>query len=106
MTYKRKSPEEIQKIIVENEINVIDVRSTPERANGYIQNSICIDVRGPDFEKKLNELDKNKILILYCLGGNRAAIAAVKADLLGFKDVYLIEGGITAWKNRKLPIEK
>ena len=106
MSYSRKSPEEIKKIIEENETNIIDVRSAPERTDGYIQNSKCIDVRGMDFEMKLIKLDKNKILILYCLGGNRSAAAAAKADSLGFKKVYMIEGGITAWKNRKLPTEK
>ena len=106
MSNRKKSPKEIQKVIEENETNVIDVRSVPERANGYIKNSICIDVRGMDFEMKLCQLDKNKILILYCRGENRAAVAVSKAESLGFKDVYMIDGGITEWKNCKLPTEK
>ena len=106
MSNRKKSPKEIQKVIEENETNVIDVRSVPERADGYIKNSICIDVQGMDFETKLCQLDKNKILILYCRGGNRAAVAVSKAESLGFKDVYMIDGGITAWKNSKLPTEK
>ena len=106
MSSRKKSPKEMQKIIEENETNVIDVRSVPERANGYIKNSICIDVRGMDFEMKLCQLDKNKILILYCRGENRAAVAVSKAESLGFKDVYMIDGGITEWKNCKLPTEK
>jgi len=106
MSYSRKSPEEIRKMIAENDINLIDVRSAPERAEGYIKDSLCIDVRDSDFEKKLNEFDKNKILVLYCLGGNRSAVAAARADSLGFQKVYLIEGGITAWKKYKLPTEK
>ena len=106
MSNRKKSPKEIQKVIEENETNVIDVRSVPERADGYIKNSICIDVQGRDFETKLCQLDKNKILILYCRSENRAAVAVSKAESLGFKDVYMIDGGITAWKNSKLPTEK
>ena len=106
MTYQKKSPEEIRKIMEKNETNIIDVRSSPERSDGYIQNSTCMDVRGLDFEMKLTKLDKNKILIIYCHAGNRAMAAASKADSLGFKKVYMIDGGIVAWKKCKFPTEK
>lgn len=107
MTYKRESPEKIQKLITENDVNLIDVRSLSERTtDGYIANSADIDIRAPDFDQKLNALDKNKTLVLYCHAGNRSATAAQKAAGMGFKDVCMIEGGIAAWKSKGLPIEK
>ncbi|WNY22747.1 Sulfurtransferase [Methanimicrococcus hongohii] len=107
MSYKRESPENIQKIIAEKDVNLADVRSSQERASdGYITGSVLIDLRSPDFDQKLNALDKDKTLVLYCHAGNRSATAAQKAVDAGFKDVYMIEGGITGWKSHGLPVEK
>ncbi|MBZ3935464.1 rhodanese-like domain-containing protein [Methanimicrococcus blatticola] len=107
MSYKSESPEKIQALISEKDVNFIDVRSQQERnSDGYIAGSTDIDIRSPDFDQKLNALDKNKIIVFYCRAGNRSATASQKANNAGFKDVYMIEGGITAWKSRKLPIEK
>lgn len=106
MTFKKESPEDIQKLISENDVALIDVRSPRERADGYIARSNGIDFRSADFEKKLNELDKDKILVLYCRVGGRSASAGQKAESMGFKNVYMIDGGISAWESHGLPIEK
>ena len=107
MSCKTKSPKEIQTIISKKDANLVDVRTPQERANdGYIAGSVLIDVRSPDFNQELNTLDKNKTLILYCHAGNRSKKAAQEAADAGFKDVCMIEGGITGWESHGLPIEK
>ena len=107
MSYKRESPEKIQALIAEKDVNFVDVRSPQERnSDGYIAGSSDIDIRSPDFDQKLSALDKNKIVVFYCHAGNRSATASQKADNAGFKDVYMIEGGISAWKSHGLPVEK
>ncbi len=107
MSYKRESPEKIQALISEKDVNFIDVRSPQERnSDGYIAGSSDIDIRSPDFDQKLDALDKNKIIVFYCHAGNRSATASQKADNAGFKDVYMIEGGISAWKSHGLPVQK
>ncbi|MDR2943799.1 MAG: rhodanese-like domain-containing protein [Methanosarcinales archaeon] len=107
MSYKRESPEKIQVLISEKELNFIDVRSPPERnTDGYIAGSAEMDIRGADFDQKLNTLDKNKTTVFYCRAGNRSAAACQKAENFGFKDIYMIEGGIIAWESRGLPTRK
>ena len=107
MICKREPPRVIQSMISEKDIYLIDVRSSQERlSDGYIAGSILIDIRNSDFETKLNELDKNKTLILYCRAGNRSANAAEKAENAGFRDICMIEGGIAAWKSQGLPVKK
>ena len=106
MTFKKESPENIQKLMSENDVALIDVRSPQERAGGRISGSTGIDYRSTDFEKKLNELDKDKVLVLYCYIGNRSAAAGQKAESIGFKNIYMIDGGISAWESHGLPIEK
>ncbi|WNY28831.1 Sulfurtransferase [Methanimicrococcus stummii] len=107
MSYKRESPEKIQELMAEKDVNLIDVRSPQERiSDGSIAGSENIDIRGPDFNQKLNALDKNKTLVLYCRAGNRSQTAAQRAVDAGFKDVYMIEGGIAGWESSGLPVEK
>ncbi|MDY0267409.1 MAG: rhodanese-like domain-containing protein [Methanimicrococcus sp.] len=106
MICKREPPKIIQSLIAEKNIYLIDVRSSQERlSDGYIAESMLIDIRGPDFEMRLNKLDKNKMLILYCRAGNRSLNAAGKAEQAGFKDICMIEGGINAWKSQGFPVK-
>ncbi|MDV0446041.1 Sulfurtransferase [Methanimicrococcus sp. At1] len=107
MSYKKESPQKIQSILAEKDVNLVDVRSPQERSSdGYISGSLNIDIRGSNFDQKLNELDKDKTIVFYCHAGNRSASAAQKAVNTGFKDVYMIEGGITGWKSNGLPVER
>ncbi|MDR0767285.1 MAG: rhodanese-like domain-containing protein [Methanosarcinales archaeon] len=107
MSYKIKTPEEVQVMIAKKDVNFIDVRTPQERAyDGYIAGSSLIDIRSPDFDQELGALDKNETLILYCHAGNRSKTAAQKAIDAGFKDVCMIEGGIAEWESCGLPVEK
>lgn len=54
---------------------VIDVRTPEEVAAGHLHGSIHIDIQGPDFASKMNELDKSANYVVYCRSGNRAGAA-------------------------------
>jgi thiol-disulfide isomerase/thioredoxin len=57
------------------------------------------------FEERIKYLDKNKPVYTYCLVGGRSAAAAARLREEGFKEVYNLQGGITAWKKAELPVE-
>jgi rhodanese-related sulfurtransferase len=40
--------------------------------------------------------DRQRQIVVYCLGGGRAALAAVALQELGFSDVQSIQGGLRA----------
>lgn len=106
MNFKKESPQKIQALIAENDVSLIDVRSAQERSSdGYIKGSTLIDLRSPDFREKLQALDKNKTIVFYCRAGHRSATAAQEATDMGFKDVYMIDGGLAAWEAAGLPVE-
>jgi Rhodanese-related sulfurtransferase len=106
MSYKRETPERIQTLINEKFVNIIDVRTPQEKNNdGFISKSILINIRSPDFNDKLNALDKETPIVLYCHAGNRSETAAQTAVGAGFKEIYMIEGGISAWKTKNLTVE-
>ncbi|WNY25289.1 rhodanese-like domain-containing protein [Methanolapillus millepedarum] len=104
MSVKVLPPIEIQKWMTEKSVSLVDVRTPQERASGYIQNSVSINVNAPDFEPKLNALDKSKPVIFYCQSGVRAGRAAATAEKLGFPEIYSIEGGFNGWNSKRLPI--
>ncbi|MDQ1612596.1 MAG: hypothetical protein QOG00_2527 [Pyrinomonadaceae bacterium] len=47
--------------------------------------------------------DKETELILYCGGGYRSALACDNLQRLGYRNVYSMDGGWTAWKESGAP---
>lgn len=45
-------------------------------------------------------------MVLHCQFGNRTNQAASKVSGLNAKKVYLLDGGINAWKQHKQPTQK
>ena len=88
-----------------DEFIVLDVRTSQERANGFLANSTHIDFYDEAFIDKLNLLDKTKPIYVYCMVGGRSSKAANKIVKSGFNEVYNLNGGFLKWSNNNLPIE-
>lgn len=84
---------------------VVDVRTPEEFAEGHLENAINIDVKAADFEQKSASIDKSKPVFVYCLSGIRSKRAALSLQQRGYK-VTSMKGGITAWKDSKLPVKR
>ncbi|MCW5906427.1 MAG: thioredoxin [Chitinophagales bacterium] len=102
---KNLNADAFEKGISSDKIQLVDVRTPEEYSEKRILNSTNINVNGSDFEKQMGSLDKNKPTYFYCLAGSRSATAANWAVKNGFKEVYNLEGGITAWIGAKKPVE-
>lgn len=85
-------------------IQLIDVRTPEEFAEGHLQYARNINSKDKDFGDKLSSLDRTKPVFVYCLGGGRSAKATQALKDLGFEEVYDLKGGIMAWKNENLPV--
>jgi rhodanese-related sulfurtransferase len=85
---------------------VIDVRDEKEYAAGHLPRARHIPLN--DLDKKAAELGKfkDKPVILTCRSGPRAASAARALRRAGFANVYQLKGGIAAWQQASLPLEK
>ena len=81
----------------------LDVRTPAEYNAGHLPGAVNTNVDAPDFGKQLETLDKDKSYFVYCQSGNRSVTAATLMHSLGFKHVYDIQGGMTAWQNEGLP---
>lgn len=77
---------------------IIDVR-TPEEFNvSHIENAKNTNWLGNDFDTKVEELDKNKPVYVYCKSGNRSSKAIKKLEELGFTTIFELEGGFLQWE--------
>jgi rhodanese-related sulfurtransferase len=50
--------------------------------------------------------DKGAPIVLYCGGGFRSALAADNLQKMGYTNVLSMAGGMRAWREADLPIEK
>tara|TARA_B100000965_G_C19376600_1_gene662741 strand:- start:39 stop:428 length:390 start_codon:yes stop_codon:yes gene_type:complete len=84
---------------------IIDVREESElNQNGMIKNAIHIPrgliefILSPDSPKNPSNINKDTIILVYCAGGYRSALAAKSLLELGFNNVFNI-GGFDEWVN-------
>lgn len=94
--------EQAEKMILENigksDFILLDVRTPKEFETGCIEGAININIKSKDFPEKIDELDKEKKYVIYCLKGGRSAKALEIMQGKGFKNVYNVLGGIKKWK--------
>lgn len=85
---------------------VLDVRTPAEFATGHLPKAINLDVRSPEFEAKVAQLDRAATYLVYCRTQNRSRAAAAVMRRLGFQNVNVLSGGFAEWARRGLPTEQ
>ena len=80
---------------------ILDVREAKELSSGYIKDSKHIPMA--NVKNKLNELDKNKAILVYCRSGKRSSHICSTLTRNEFTAVYNLEGGFNAWQKNDLP---
>lgn len=82
-----------------SDLQIIDVRTDGEVAQGIIDGAVQIDISRPDFNKQLEEqLDKDKPVLVYCHSGGRSKRAQNMMKDMGFKEVHNLAHGYSGWK--------
>jgi len=85
---------------------LIDVRTPEEFAEGHLRKAQNIDYQNDNFKEQISKLDKSKTYFLYCRSGKRTAGAAEVMQKTGFENIVVLEGGLLAWKEQRLPVKK
>lgn len=85
---------------------IFDVRASTEFKSGYIGEAENLNAN--EIIKKLNNTDftKEGDILLYCASGARSSNAARAVTKAGYSNVHNLSGGILAWQNAGLPINK
>lgn len=111
LVQRRMSPiKEVGTLNVTNLINrenalLLDVREPAEVTGGKLPNAVHIPMsqlkeRGGE----LSKLTSRPVVVYDALGRRSRAAGAVLANL-GFGSIYMLEGGLKAWRDAGLPLE-
>ena len=91
------SPDEFERLIQDENVQRVDVRTVAEYSEGHIPGSININV--------LDEQFAAYPVAVYCKSGRRSRNAARLLSQKGFK-VYNLDKGFESWKENGKEIEK
>ncbi len=101
--FERISPAEfVQTLQDDPQVMLIDVRTPAEYADGHIANSVNINVE--EIASRLDEIPRDKTIVVYCRSGNRSARAAQILRNAGYNVIYDL-GGIIDWQAAGFPVE-
>ena len=82
---------------------VLDVRQPSEFRTGHVSGAKLIPLN--EIYKRMKELPKGREIVCICDSGNRSRTASKALAKEGFT-VLNVKGGMTAWKQAKLPVQK
>jgi rhodanese-related sulfurtransferase len=95
----------VTQLINRNNAVLLDVREPAEFTGGKLPNAVHIPLS--QLGNRGSELAKltSRPVVVYCAMGRRARAAGAVLAKLGFADVYMLTGGLKAWKDAGLPLE-
>ena len=86
------------------DVVLIDVREQWEYDAGHIPNVKLIPLG--ELPSRLNEIPKDKFVVMTCRSGNRSNQATQFLRSKGFDNVHNMQGGILEWQQAGFPVEK
>ena len=101
--FRRIQAEEAKALIDSGQATVVDVREPWEYAKDHIAQARLVPLAKIITAPAENVTADNVIFV--CEVGQRSAVAAEVAASLGKDNLYNLEGGMTAWRQRGYPVE-
>ena len=102
--FKTVTPVEAQQMIGSRKgLLLVDVRGADELSEGYIEGSTLIPLW--DILKGAQRPPKDKPILLICAVGGRSLALGKLMSKNGWPEIYNLKGGISAWKEAKLPVK-
>lgn len=86
------------------DVQIVDVRSPAEFNAGSLRNARNIPLA--EVAAQAERLPKDKPALVVCESGRRASLAAVKLRSAGIQEVFILGGGIDAWRAAGLPVSR
>ena len=90
-------------LINSKQAQIVDVRSAEDFGKGSLPNAKNIPTA--KIAQRLSELKKDRPVILVCNTGRTAGPAAAQLRAAGIADVYVLAGGLAAWREAGLPLK-
>ena len=97
---------EATQLINHRDAVILDVREDKEFVSGHLPNAKHIPLGQLVARLKDVEKFKKKPIVVNCRSGARSATACGILRKNGFEEVYNLKGGINAWQQANMPVEK
>lgn len=95
--FKTVNAEEFARTIAQPEVQLVDVRTANEFAEGHLPDAVNMDVTADAFASQITSLDKEQPVAIYCRSGRRSKLAAKQMAAAGYQ-VTELDGGIGSWQ--------
>ena len=76
---------------------LIDVRTPAEHARGHLPGAINRSFLSFRYGRLVRDLDRTKLVLLYCHTCHRSPLAARRMKRMGFRHVVDLQGGFRHW---------
>ena len=96
------APEQVHEQHEQGSIQLVDVRESYEWEAGRLAGARHVELER--LASKAETIDRERPVVFYCRVGARSGMAASAFRRAGYQ-AYSMDGGITAWHARGLPLE-
>ena len=94
-------PLQVQSLIQAGKVTVLDVREGPELRSGVLPGALSFPLS--QLSTQLEKIPSGPLLV-YCASGRRSGLAAAQLKRAGRTEVWNLQGGISAWRQHRLPV--
>ena len=91
--------DELRKLKGDNSLFLLDVRENDEVESMPMDDMPYVHIPMNDVPTRLDEIDEEKHIIVFCKVGGRSARVCEYLTSQGYEKVSNLIGGILAWKN-------
>ena len=95
---------EAKNLLARNKPFLLDVRTPQEFSQARLSGAVLIPIG--EFQQRINEVPKNRPILVYCAVGSRSKPVADFLTQRGYKEVYHMADGIVGWYRNGFPIQR
>ena len=102
------TPDEAEALMkAKPDLVILDMRVETEWVEeGHLQGAQRTNFYRKELKEHLAGMDHAKPYLIYCAIGERSKQTAVQMGELGFRELYVLAGGLNAWKAAGKPVSK
>ena len=101
--FTKLSPQEAKRRLDEGSAVLIDIRESSEFAREHILGARLAPLGGLDAHDFDRERSAGKAAIFHCQSGQRTVVNAARLVAAGFKETFVLDGGLIGWRTSGLP---
>lgn len=100
-----QAQEMINSHVLDPDFILLDVRAPELYEQSHIPGARMINYYATNFVRQVSQLDREATILIYCHHGRQSPLAMRAMHKLRFKNIYVLEGGFTAWEKAGLAVE-